>query len=73
MSGNRKNWGEGFAFGLLIGIVAAVSYFAGRPAPARTGSLPRLPDAAARRRLSGQASGGHDTRLLADSPSPSIH
>ena len=71
MSGNRKNWGEGFAFGLLIGIVAAVSYLAGRPAPPRTGS-PRL-QGAAPVRLPGKGSGGRDARLLADSPSSSIH
>lgn len=72
MSENRKNWGEGFAFGLLIGIVAAVSYFAGRPAPARA-SAPRLPSAIPGHRLSGLVSGEQDTRLLAESPSSSIH
>lgn len=71
MSGNRKNWGEGFAFGLLIGIVATVSYLAGRPTPARPGSL-RLLNAAPSR-LSGQVTGGEDARLLAESPSASIH
>ena len=71
MSGNRKNWGEGFAFGLLIGIVAAVSYFAGRPTPPRIGS-PHL-QGIAPARLPGKGSGGRDARLLADSPSSSIH
>ena len=71
MSGSRKNWGEGFAFGLLIGIVAAVSYFAGRPAPARSDS-PRLRRTVLAR-LPGKDSSGRDVRLLAESPSPSVH
>ena len=71
MSGHRKNWGEGFAFGLLIGIVAAVSYLAGRPAPARTGGPHLLGTAPAR--LTGRGSSGGDARLLAESPSPSVH
>lgn len=71
MNGYRKNWGEGFAFGLLIGIVAAVSYFAGRPASARSGS-PHL-QGSAPTRLHGRDSGGEDIRLLAQSPSSSVH
>ncbi len=71
MSKQRRNWGEGFALGLLIGIVAAASYLAGRPAPARAGNL-RLPGTASARRLAKSAE-QRDAMLLADSPSPSVH
>lgn len=71
MGGNRKNWGEGFALGLLIGIVAAASYFAGRPAPPRSGS--REVRRAAPIRLPGKAANDGHPMLMADSPSPSVH
>ena len=71
MSKHRKNWGEGFALGLLIGIVAAASYLAGRPAPARTGNA-RL-HGPVPTRGPGKALDRRDAMLLADSPSPSVH
>ena len=71
MRGNRKNWAEGFMLGLLVGVVATVSYLAVRPAPANAGS-PR-PRAAIPVRLTGRDSGRSRAMLLAESPSSSVH
>jgi hypothetical protein len=68
MSAKRKNWTEGFALGILIGVVATVSLLAGRPAPrqiARSAepqpiSPPLLRD-------------DRIARLMAAEPSPTVH
>lgn len=64
MSKSRKNWGEGFVLGLLIG-VAALACLSGRPASPSRASIPPV-------RLTRKSLREIEAaRYLADLPTPS--